>query len=660
MATEFNFNGRLIKLPGAYSQIKSGVNNAPLDFSYGNVLIIDKSTDNVFGGGSGVKGEINEDIDTIYKFDNLTDFRQFIRGGELWDKALPLFRPNGPGSLGISNLYYMRAMTTVAAKLNVTWSGGGANGGTLDIRTRHEGLTGNGVLGDETRASQTIEITAVGNVTNTITAIVNAINVGIYTSNGTDSLGVAAATLAQNINANTFQGVAHGYSATVNNNILRIYAPVNLGTTANTYTFAVGVTGIATATVGGATMAGGVDGAVLTRGMSMTMEAGTTNPLKYVIKFWRGTFTGLDGESHPYDAIAEGATVPELVATSPEFNNMQAVIDWMASDFDFNNNFQLTNSAVLGTGVVNAGDLAATVGNQLLSGGIQVYNTARIDDILDAVKTLDYTFVYSLDGGADAQSADNGKILSHLASEARFEKFLVVGGGQNKNEFNSLSIGTANFYNSDRVIVVHGGCYVNSNQVGTGLKEKDSRYKAAHVLGRLAGLTPQTPVTFKGMGYAGEVHSMTESEKENALDEGVLTTGYNGDIGAFVVVAGINTLQRNKFVVNEDGTSYLISLKRIAAQLNKEIEINATLQLLGNQTSGPNLSTLDAEIVKAWLKGYLKKKTATSTTDNLIISFQDITVSRDQDAYKINYAFVPNFEINKLFFTGFILDPNLN
>lgn len=660
MATEFNFNGRLIKLPGAYSQIKSGVNNAPLDFSYGNVLIIDKSEDNVFGGGSGVAGQINQGIDTIYKFDNLTDFRQFIRGGELWDKALPLFRPNGPGSLGISNLYYMRALTSVAATLAIAWSGGGTNGGTLAVRTRHEGLVGNGVLGDETRASQTIEITAIGNPADTITATANAINVGVYTSNGTDSLAAAAAALAQDINNNTYQGAAHGYSATVNNTILRVYAPVNLGTTANAYSFAVGVTGIATATVGGALMAGGVDGTTLTRGMSMTMDAGSVNPAKYVIKFWRGTFTGLDNELHPYDAIAESATVPELVATSPEFDNVQEVIDWMGVDFDFNNNFELTASSVLGTGVVDAADLAATTGNQLLSGGTQTYNTARVDEILDAVKTLDYTFVYSMDGGANAQSVDNGKILAHLASEARFEKFLVVGGGNDKNEFNSLSIGTANFYNSDRVITVHGGCYVNSNQVGTGLKAKDSRYKAAHVLGRLAGIEPQTPVTFKGMGYAGEVHSMTESEKETALDEGVLATGYNGDIGAFVVIAGINTLQRNKFVVNEDGTSYLISLKRIAAQLNKEIEINATIQLLGNQTAGPNLSTLDAEIVKAWLKGYLKKKTATSTTDNLIISFQDITVTREQDAYKINYAFVPNFEINKLFFTGFILDPNLN
>lgn len=661
MATTFNFNGRLIKLPGAYAQTKSGVNNAPLDLSYGNVLIIDKTGDSVFGGGSGISGEISQMMDSVYKFDNLVDFRNFIRGGFLWDNALPLFRPNGPGSLGISNLYYVRALDTEAATLAVVWTGGGANGGTLNIRTRHEGLVGNGIEGDETRASQSAAITAVGAALDTIIISANGVALGTYISNGTDSLAQAAAAYVQIINNNTYIGLAHGYQAVAGvGGSLTVYAPENLGASATGYLFTVGVTGTATATVGGATMVGGVDGVILTRGTAMTMEAGTVNPNKYIVKFWRGTFTGLDAEGHPYDAISESLTTPQLIATSPEFDNIQAVIDWMGADYSFNNNFELVSSVVAGTGVVDATDLGNTTGNRLLQGGTQVYNTARVDEVLDAVKTLDYTFVYAIDSNTDATSADNGKILSHIVSEARFEKFMVVGGGDNRDEFNTVSINASQFYDSDRVIVVHGGCRVNSRITGSGLKDKNSAYKAAHVLGRIAGIEPQTPVTFKGLGYSAEIHAMTESEKEQALDAGVLATGYNGDIGNFVVIAGINTLQRNQFVVNEDGTSYLISLKRISAQLNKEIEINAVIQLLGNQNTGPNISTLSTEIVAAWLKGFLKKKTASSTNDNLIISFQDITVTKDQDALKVNYAYVPNFEINKLFFTGFILDPSLN
>ncbi len=660
MATEFNFNGRLIKLPGAYSEIKSGVTNPPLDFSYGNVLIIDKNPNNVFGGGSGVAGAINTGIDSIYGFNNLTDFRNFIRGGEIWDEALPLFRPNGVGSPGVSTLYYMRAFTTTAAEIATIWSGGGTGGGFWSVRTRHEGLAGNGVQGDETRATQTVEVTAIGAASDTIDIVANGTTLGTYVSNGTDSLAQAAAAFAQEINNNTYGGTAHGYSATVVGARVTVSAPVNLGATANGYTFVSNVTGAATSTVGAGTMAGGVDGTTLTRGTCYTMSSGVADTSKFIVRFYRGNFTGEDSESHPYDGIAEGSTTPELIATSPEFINVQELYDWMDVDFDFNNNFELTFKQVDGTGIVTAADLAGTTGNQLLTGGTQTYNTARVDEILDAVKTLDYTFVYSTDTGSNAQSADNGKILSHLVNEARFEKFMVVGGGNDKNEFQSVSIAAAQFYNSDRVIVAHGGCYVNSTQTGTGLKQKDSGYKAAHVLGRICGIEPQTPATFKAMSYAGEVHPMTDMEKEQALDAGVLATGFNGDIGAFIVVAAINTLQANRFVVNEDGTSYLVSLKRIAAQLNKEIEINSMIQLLGNQTTGPNVSTLDPEIVKVWVKGYLSRKTATATTDNLIISYQDITVAKDQDAYKISYSFVPNFEINKLFFTGLILDPSLN
>jgi len=60
MATEFTFNGKKVKLPGAYAEVKSGINNAPLDLPYGNVLIIDKDASNPFGGGSGVVGGITE------------------------------------------------------------------------------------------------------------------------------------------------------------------------------------------------------------------------------------------------------------------------------------------------------------------------------------------------------------------------------------------------------------------------------------------------------------------------------------------------------------------------------------------------------------------------------------------------------------------------
>jgi len=72
------------------------------------------------------------------------------------------------------------------------------------------------------------------------------------------------------------------------------------------------------------------------------------------------------------------------------------------------------------------------------------------------------------------------------------------------------------------------------------------------------------------------------------------------------------------------------------------------------------LNTLAPIDVKQWLDGYLTTKTATDNDDNLIISFENITVVQQQDAYKITYGFTPNGPVNKLLFTGFILDSNLS
>lgn len=655
MATEYTFNGRLVSIPGSYAKTESGVNNPPQDFSYGNVLVIDKDPTNPFGGGAGIKGELASGDKVIYPFDNLRDFQNFIKGGELYDNALPMFRPAGPGTSGISKLYYVRAFTTTSAVKSLALTNG-----TLNFKSKMEGLCGNGVEGDEVRATGTLTVTAEGADTDTAEITANGVALGSFVQTAGATILTTSAGIAQIINDNTTAGIGHGFTATASGAEVTVYAPVNLGAAATGYTFAVAVTGTLAATVGGATMAGGVDGTTLTRGLSITMSAGTVDTAKYIFKFWRGTFSGLDSDGHAYNGTTEAATSAELIAQTPELDTIQEVVDWANKNYDFGNIFQLTSNTISGAGTIVVGDLAIAVGNQLFAGGTQAYDTARVDELLDVVKPLDYTFVYTLDSGAAAQSVDNTKILANLITGAKYEKFLVIGGGDDKDTFTTESIPAAQFYNSDRVILCHGGCSINFQESGTGLKEKSARYKAAHVLGRMCGLAPQTPITFKTLGYAAETHGLSDSEKETALNAGVLVTAYDHELKAFSIVAGINTMQRNSYVLNPDGTSHLISLKRIAAQLNKEIEINSKVQLLGNQSSGPNRSTISPSIIKNWVQEFLKRKTATDTEDNLILSFQDITSTYNQDTLHVGYSFVPNFEISKLFITGTIIDPSLN
>lgn len=148
MATSVYFNGKLRTLPGAYSTITSGDSTALRSLDYGTVLIIDTGVYGAgFGGGAGVNGEGAQGLDAIYEFDDLTTFRNFVKGGMYWKCAEALWKPDpsNADAVGISKLLFVRACTTKAAKMTFTATGGGSNGGTFVIRTIDEGLNANGV-----------------------------------------------------------------------------------------------------------------------------------------------------------------------------------------------------------------------------------------------------------------------------------------------------------------------------------------------------------------------------------------------------------------------------------------------------------------------------------------------------------------------------------
>lgn len=90
-------------------------------------------------------------------------------------------------------------------------------------------------------------------------------------------------------------------------------------------------------------------------------------------------------------------------------------------------------------------------------------------------------------------------------------------------------------------------------------------------------------------------------------------------------------------------------------QINKELIINSKIDLLG-QENGVNVSTLTAQNVEDWAKGYLQRRTATDTEDNLLVSYSNVVVKEVGDAFMTSYAFKPNREINKLFFTGVLIE----
>jgi len=394
---------------------------------------------------------------------------------------------------------------------------------------------------------------------------------------------------------------------------------------------------------------------ILTKGYACKFIASTINAGKYIVEFYHGSFTGLDPLNNlPYDGILAADSTAVMFLTTPELTLVQDLIDWCLTSNEFKAVFKL-KIGYTATGAFTPDDITDNAGYKLATGGTETYDATGFSNAILAIKDLDNTFFLSLDSGTSSTSLSNEKILDFINNESKYEKFMYVAGGYDKTTFagsTNTSESTAKYYDSDKVVVIHGGLKKTTRN---GFILKSQLYKAALVLGRTCGLPPQTPITFKDLNIDGEIHKLSDNEKEFALDFGILTTHFDNELGYHVIQQGINSLQQNSYLVNEDGTSHDIAVRRITAQLNKEICVNAKKVFFG-KNEGPNRNTITEEDIKAWLEGFLQTKTASSLEDNLILKFGNINVVVQADNYFASYEFTPNYPISKIVFTGIILE----
>jgi hypothetical protein len=184
---------------------------------------------------------------------------------------------------------------------------------------------------------------------------------------------------------------------------------------------------------------------------------------------------------------------------------------------------------------------------------------------------------------------------------------------------------------------------------GNGTKYLNPIFWAATIIGLAAGGAPQTPLTFKRSGYENFKYILKQKEREKALQAGILHP--RNVSGYFVINQGITSLQDNKKMIANDGQSLELSIALIKAQLNKEMILDAEQRFVGS-----NAAKASPETVKNFVETKLQSLTATKDTDNLIIDWKNVkTVAKNSD-YFTTYDFVPNVPVNKLFFTGNILE----
>jgi len=317
-------------------------------------------------------------------------------------------------------------------------------------------------------------------------------------------------------------------------------------------------------------------------------------------------------------------------------------------------------------GVLNSGLVATDYAYP-----VESYTAAAMDRLLEVIIDLQNTFFFC-DRWGDTNAVtpanshfsggslhpNNLKIINHINTQSAYKKFMFVGAGSKDTDFTSPygSIYTAEEYNSENVVVVHSGITLKPQptvfSTHPDYLEKESVYTAAIVAGRLAGLAPQTPGTHKNVNISSVTHSLIKTQGELAGDKGVLYIRHRHNMG-WIINHSINSLQKNSVVLNEDGTTPEISVARIAGQLHKELINSCNKRFVGT-----NIGQSTPATVKAFVENYLKGRVATDQQDGLIISFQDVTVHFQDDWYLIEYGFVPNYPVNKIFIRSFILPYN--
>lgn len=402
---------------------------------------------------------------------------------------------------------------------------------------------------------------------------------------------------------------------------------------------------------------GTVTSSHLDKGYAFKIETGVVDTAKWIFKIYLGSFVGDHSDGLPYNEIEKVDSNAILLVSSPEFNNIQELIDWADTNSTFGAYFvKNSTSAKAGTGVIIQADVTAVSGYQVATGGTETFSLTNLGLALDALVEEDFSFILCDQYGmTNYDSTYITAIQGFINGDSKFKRFLYVGGGADADEFSvadgSLAMGV--YYNSPYVHVVHGQVGLASDSVSSGFRWWPSLYHAALYVGRTAGKQPQVPLTNKSLGVDKLKHSLTKAQQERALDSGVKATIWNSYILKFVCLQDVNTLQDNQRLFTPAGKSHSGSFMRIVEQINKELVVNAEIDLLSAE-NGVNANTLNPGILKNWTETYLNSRVALPETDNLLLSYRNVTVVRQGDILKVSYGIVVNNEINKIFFTGFL------
>jgi len=383
---------------------------------------------------------------------------------------------------------------------------------------------------------------------------------------------------------------------------------------------------------------------ILKTGYAAKIITGST-PFLFILQVYKGTWSGVDKDGEVYGTKSYDNSAPILLAESPECTSINELKAWAISNKVMTANFLVSANQLL------LGDLA-TRPLEVFTGGATTSVDNEYKAVLEAISELDVTFfLCDKYGVMGADTATNGLLHAFLKNEAKFTQFMVIGGGEKDDDLFG-EVGTseaiAKYYNDEQVVTVHGSPE-DVRKDKNGNKSLPSIYLAASVIGLNASLAPQTPLTFKRIGYKNFVYDLKKQERVNALQAGIMHV--RNVNGYWCINQGITTIQDNLKTIADDGESLELSIALIKAQLNKELIIDAAARFTGD-----TVAQASPESLKNFTETKLASRVARPGNDNLIITWKNVKVTAVNGDFFITYDFVPNVPNNKMFFIGNMLD----
>lgn len=366
---------------------------------------------------------------------------------------------------------------------------------------------------------------------------------------------------------------------------------------------------------------------------------------KYYIEIHQGTYEGKNLGQYQINTTPENAG-STLVYRSKKANTLDDLVNFLSKDSTFKSLFVFAGLSV-GSDLPQS-DLEETL---TFSGGTDAYITKSSDliQILNNTINLDYSCMMIAEAN-DAQTFVPVAI-NHIMNDAKGIKFLAAHQAEKEE-----ALSKAREYDSDQVIMISGKGKNTNSTSATGFIIHDSIATAAACIGRIFGLSPEIAGTLKSIDFDGMEIEPSDTDLEDFLDSGVVSPYYDSDLKGFVLSQVCTCLQKNTALINEDCTTFSVQVKRILAQVVKNLVLQSKEDFWGGE-QGVNKSTLSDSYLKAWTQTLLNRLSTAPNKEenNYLLNYDVVKVETDQDTKKVSLSLTVNGEITKVFFLVTVL-----